>query len=68
MQLRHQKSKDCGKILPDIGKIVLIADGNNAKSMWHLGRNMDVIKKGMALYKDIKFKTTKDTPSRARYD
>ena len=43
LQERHKKSEDSGQALPDIENIVLIADDNNPKSKWNLGKIVDVI-------------------------
>ena len=44
LQERHQKSEGSGQLLPGITNIVLVADDNNPKSKWNLGRIIDVIK------------------------
>ena len=44
LQERHQKPEDSGQTLPDIGNIVLVADDNNPRPKWNLGRIIDVIK------------------------
>ena len=43
-QERHKKSEDSGQTLPNIGNIVLVANDNNSRSKWNIGRIIDVIK------------------------
>ena len=60
LQERHQKSGDSGQTLPNIGNIVLVADDNNPKSKWNLGRIIDVIEGSDGVIRWYKIQNNKE--------
>ena len=58
-QERHKKSEDSGQTLPNIGNIVLVANDNNSRSKWNIGRIIDVIKRKDGLIQGYKIRNNK---------